>query len=284
MSYREATHRTSSERKNLISGRYLPIFLLFLLPIIGQSCKGTKNEPQNIEATSLILNETGLELIEGEQVKLSLTVVPAKATLTYMSDNPEIAFIDSNGLVSAVKQGKTKIRVSSGKLSKECTITVQRADNSKTFSTLPLPPIILFSKSQTEIDQWEAKNGGTFEPKLSGEEPGTGVEMYAFNVAGDPHVKLRIYRMEKNKSGDLLVSETSLFATPVEYVFDLNGGKARLNSAFRKLMSQSGFVLSGISPMGASYVNPTARIGVIIGPTKHPNIGLMAQFNYKIIG
>jgi len=71
-----------------------------------------------------------LELEEKSTEKLSVTFSPSNATnkkVTWKSDNPEVATVDSNGKITAISPGKAKITVISneGGFAKTCVVTVK---------------------------------------------------------------------------------------------------------------------------------------------------------------
>lgn len=65
---------------------------------------------------NLNLESSEISLYAGEQVRLkdAVKVVPVTAKVTFKSENPEIASIDDNGYVTAIKAGTTNIIVTSG--------------------------------------------------------------------------------------------------------------------------------------------------------------------------
>ena len=93
-----------------------------------------------ISATCKITAYTEVELItlkpetytlkEGETVKLSAVVYPDDAidkTLTWTSKSPDIATVDSEGTVTAVKEGTAVIEAAVGDVKGSSTITVEKA-------------------------------------------------------------------------------------------------------------------------------------------------------------
>ena len=85
------------------------------------TCKVTVSET-SVAVTGVTLNKTELILDTGGSETLTATVAPADATnqkVTWKSDKPEIATVDDNGKVTAVKAG-------------EATVTVTTQDGGKT--------------------------------------------------------------------------------------------------------------------------------------------------------
>ena len=95
-------------------------------------CKITVNKPsENIPIESVSLDKTTLTLEEQEAETLVATINPSDTTddktLTWKSSNPEVATVDNNGKVTAVKDGTTTITVTTvnGKEA-TCTVTVTK--------------------------------------------------------------------------------------------------------------------------------------------------------------
>ena len=90
----------------------------------------TVKAKQVIKVTGVSLNKTSLTLTEGDNYKLVATVNPSNATnknVTWKSSNPEVATVDSNGNIKALKPGTTTITVTTkdGEYSATCQITVE---------------------------------------------------------------------------------------------------------------------------------------------------------------
>lgn len=80
---------------------------------------------------NVILNEHSIVLNKGEQLKLSATVLPIDAddkTIEWISDNNSIASVDTEGNVTAIKEGQTKIiaRSTATGIQDECTVLVRK--------------------------------------------------------------------------------------------------------------------------------------------------------------
>lgn len=81
-----------------------------------------------IPVSSVTLNRTSLELVEGEQATLTATVKPDDATdksVTWSSSNAAIATVE-NGKVVAVKEGSAVITAKAGEKSATCTVAVAK--------------------------------------------------------------------------------------------------------------------------------------------------------------
>lgn len=95
---------------------------------------------REIAPTSVSIQES-LTLREGESATLKATLYPSGATssCTWTSENPEIATVSSSGTVTAVKEGTTRIKVttSKGGYTDYCNITVKAPPVPPTAVTLP---------------------------------------------------------------------------------------------------------------------------------------------------
>lgn len=79
---------------------------------------------------SVSLNYVKVALYEGESVTLEASILPKTAsdkTITWSSSNPEVAAVDQDGLVIAVKEGEASITVTTrdGEKSAACKVTVK---------------------------------------------------------------------------------------------------------------------------------------------------------------
>ena len=93
------------------------------------TCAITVKEDK-VAVTGVKLNSTSLSLTEGDSYQLKATVSPINATnqnVTWKSSNSNVADVDQEGLVAAVKAGKATITVTTedGKKTATCAITVK---------------------------------------------------------------------------------------------------------------------------------------------------------------
>lgn len=78
--------------------------------------KTKETKPKVIAVESIELSDTNIILTEGENKSLTATVNPSNATnknVSYTSENASVASVDSNGKITAVSAGQTKIVVTS---------------------------------------------------------------------------------------------------------------------------------------------------------------------------
>jgi len=89
--------------------------------------------PEYIEVTNVILNKITTIITKGNTEILMETVLPVDATnksVTWSSDNPSVATVDNNGVVTAVSEGKANITVTTidGNKTANCIVTVIEGD------------------------------------------------------------------------------------------------------------------------------------------------------------
>ncbi len=75
---------------------------------------------------SITLNPSKTSVEVGKTVTLKATTDPANAKVTWKSENPAIASVDQNGVVTGVKEGTAKITATAGKVSAVCLVTVTK--------------------------------------------------------------------------------------------------------------------------------------------------------------
>ena len=105
--------------------------LVFVLSVISAfSVVGCKDdEPAIVPVDSVSINKTAITLIEGDSETLSANVSPSDATnpsVTWSSSRTDVATVDSEGKVTAVKTGSATIMVitTDGSKTAECDVTV----------------------------------------------------------------------------------------------------------------------------------------------------------------
>ena len=95
-----------------------------------------------VAVTSVELNKTSLELTEGNSETLTATVKPDNATdktVTWSSSDSNIATVDGDGKVTALKEGTATITAKSGEKSATCSVTVSKKVIAVTSVTLDKP-------------------------------------------------------------------------------------------------------------------------------------------------
>ena len=83
---------------------------------------------KKIPVTMVMLNKESLTLMVGDEEKLVATIVPENATdqnVQWSSSNTEVATVDQEGLVKALKEGESKIVAYVDGKTAECAVTVE---------------------------------------------------------------------------------------------------------------------------------------------------------------
>ena len=86
-----------------------------------------KVQAKFVAVTSVSLDKTSLEMMEGEEITLAATVKPANATekaVTWTSDKTDVATV-KDGKVTAVKEGTATITAKAGDQTATCKVTVK---------------------------------------------------------------------------------------------------------------------------------------------------------------
>ncbi len=102
--------------------------------------------PEEIPVEQIILNYETQNLKVGDTFKLIATILPENATnkhLQFVSSNPSVASVDSDGLVTALKKGTATIQVLSHdeKVQANCLITIEENEiTPPSTSSDPMPP------------------------------------------------------------------------------------------------------------------------------------------------
>lgn len=82
-----------------------------------------------VKASSISLDKTSLNIKVGDSYQLKATIYPATTTdktVTWNSNNPEVATVDNNGNVRAIEVGNAVITVKTGSVSNTCSVVVTR--------------------------------------------------------------------------------------------------------------------------------------------------------------
>ena len=102
----------------------------------GYSVRCVKYDGELIPVSSLTLSETSLSLQEDETSKLSATITPSNAThqsAFWWSEDPLVATVDQNGIVTAVSAGTTTITAMAGMQIATCKVTVTTASDQNVY-------------------------------------------------------------------------------------------------------------------------------------------------------
>ena len=123
---------------------------------------------------SIVLNREDFTLNNpGDTFQMVATISPAQsnATIIWISEDPDVATVDENGLVTAVNHGNTKVSATAGGVTKECIVRVKgyaptNTDNGSTSGDMSL------SHSDVTI---HSGSGETFMLKVNGAGDGATV-------------------------------------------------------------------------------------------------------------
>ena len=95
-----------------------------LLSILIGACE---KAPEEVPVSSVTIGQETAEMLIGETVQLTATVLPSNATdktVTWASSKLSVATVSSSGLVTAVSEGNSTVTASAGGKSTTCLITV----------------------------------------------------------------------------------------------------------------------------------------------------------------
>lgn len=97
--------------------------ILAFAAIISQSCSGRE---ENKAPTQINFYQSSYQMAVGTERELKVNFFPSGTSgeLSWTSNAPSVASVDTKGKVSAIKEGSAKITASCGKLSCSCTVNV----------------------------------------------------------------------------------------------------------------------------------------------------------------
>lgn len=100
-------------------------------PPVAPPPSGGGGGSSTVSVSDVTVEQTALNLTEGESEELKTTVSPENATdptVTYKSSDEKVATVDENGKVTAVGEGTATITVKAGNVTKTLTVTVKKAE------------------------------------------------------------------------------------------------------------------------------------------------------------
>ncbi len=123
----------------------------FIIPlasalVLALSCEKALEVDDRVMVTSVSVDRSTAEVLIGETVQLSATVLPSDATdqsITWSSSNKEVATVSNNGLVTGVSEGRVGIMAKAGGKTSTCIVTVSRKPVPVTSVTLDKESITL---------------------------------------------------------------------------------------------------------------------------------------------
>lgn len=149
----------------MILGKDSPLkTLVFVLSVISAfSVVGCKDdEPPLVPVDNVSINKTAITLVEGASETLSATVTPSNATsktVAWSSSRPDVATVDGDGKVTAVKAGSATVIVitTDGSKTAKCDVTVEPRP-------IPVTGISLDKSSLELVEDEEASLIATIAP------------------------------------------------------------------------------------------------------------------------
>ena len=131
------------------------IFPLATAIVLALSCEKALEVDDRVMVTSVTVDQSSADVIIGETVQLSATVLPSDAadkSITWSSSNKEVATVSNNGLVTGVSEGRAGIMAKAGGKTATCIVTVSRKPVPVTSVTLDKESISLTKgESQTLV-------------------------------------------------------------------------------------------------------------------------------------
>lgn len=152
-----------------------------------------------------MLSPETVTLKVGETQQLTATVEPLDQafTVTFASDNEQVAKVDTKDLITAVAEGTAKVTASVGKLSKECLVTVTTDGGGSTTASneLPLLKFEIESDDDADVVAHENKIGRVAEDVLiEGQGP------FAGFVNRDLTIPVAVYGLGFNDGTKVIVA------------------------------------------------------------------------------
>ena len=137
--------------KNILS-------LILTAICILTACSGENKETETA-VSSLTMNQPSVELLVGETIQLSATVVPSNATqssITWSTSKPSVASVSNSGLVKALETGNATITAAAGGKTASCNVTVTDKSGS-TPDPMPGDPEVAVTEGASSITECSAK-------------------------------------------------------------------------------------------------------------------------------
>ena len=139
-------------------------------PSLSATCtvnvKGS-TEPEVVKVSGITLNPSeGLKLVEGNSSKITATVAPSNATnssVKWVSSSPDVATVDDNGNVTAIKAGSTTVTctaVDGSGVSAVCPVTVTAKSTTNPSEQGKTDPTYTFDMIYSDLDGGNTFSGG----------------------------------------------------------------------------------------------------------------------------
>lgn len=152
--------------------------------------------PSDVLAESISLDKTSINMVEGASEKLTATVLPDNAInkkVIWSSSDTNIATVDENGNVTAVKEGQSTImaKVEGTELTDTCVVNVTKAQlPEETGNAILSISLVNGSTKQYDVSMTEVnKFIQWYETRTKGE----GSNIYAFSKKESPFKEIKEY-------------------------------------------------------------------------------------------
>lgn len=124
-------------------------------------------EPETVKVSGITLNpDISLEIKEGSSYTIKATVAPSNATnnsVKWVSSSPDVATVDDNGNVTAIKAGSTTITctaVDGSGVSASCPVTVTAKSTTNPSEQDKTDPVYSFDMIYSDLDGGSTFSGG----------------------------------------------------------------------------------------------------------------------------
>lgn len=142
----------------------------FIIPlasalVLALSCEKALEVDDRVMVTSVSVDRPSAEVLIGETVQLSATVLPSDATdqsITWSSSNKEVATVSNNGLVTGVAEGRAGIMAKAGGKTSTSIVTVSRKPVPVTSVTLDKESITLTKGESKTLVATVKPDGATY--------------------------------------------------------------------------------------------------------------------------
>ena len=124
--------------------------LVLGISVILISCEKT---PISIPVTGISLNDTEVEVFEGESIQITATITPDNATnksIIWDCSNESVATVD-NGVITGIKEGTAVMTASIGDVIDNCTIIVKNYNKETIVGIWKCYSLVYYNKNTNEV-------------------------------------------------------------------------------------------------------------------------------------
>ena len=219
-------------------------------------CTVTVNKPVYKE---LVLSESKVLLGIGEQLALTTNYSESDGSVTFSSDNPNVASVDENGLITATGEGVTEITaVTDRGLSAVCAVTAGKAISNitlnKTELTLAIGEVFKLSANTPDGEVSHSIGFSSGNPNVASIDEnglitakGTGTAAVVYKAYNGKFASCTVTVMPAATS--ISLNKTSLLLQPNEQ-FDLNSYIPKGQAAYYRSYSTSDSKVADVTVSG----------------------------------